>query len=121
MTDPAPRRCRARRPIDPAGPRPSDLLAAFFAAALAMLAAAALATVADAITGDWRLHWLALHLALLGGVSQLVLGAGQFFVCAFLATSPPSRRLAGPPAHSSGCGTPGRCSSPWASRPAPRR
>jgi nitrite reductase (NO-forming) len=95
MTDPAPRRCRARRPIDPAGPRPSDLLAAFFAAALAMLAAAALATVADAITGDWRLHWLALHLALLGGVSQLVLGAGQFFVCAFLATSPPSRRLAG--------------------------
>jgi nitrite reductase (NO-forming) len=95
MTDPAPRRCRARRPIDPSGPRPSDLLAAFFAAALTMLAAAAVAAALDAITGDWRLHWLALHLALLGGVSQLVLGAGQFFVCAFLATSPPSKRLAG--------------------------
>jgi nitrite reductase (NO-forming) len=28
-------------------------------------------------------------------VSQLVLGAGQFFVCAFLATTPPSRRVVG--------------------------
>jgi nitrite reductase (NO-forming) len=86
------RRCRPRR-LDPAGPRPSELLAAFFFAALAMLAAAAVATVAHAATGDARLHWLALHLGLLGGVSQLVLGAGQFFVCAFLATTPPSRRL----------------------------
>ena len=86
------RRCRSR-PIDPAGPRPSELLAAFFSAALAMLAVAAVATVAHAATGDARLHWLALHLGLLGGVSQLVLGAGQFFVCAFLATTPPSRRL----------------------------
>ena len=41
---------------------------------------------------DW-LHWLALHLLFLGGISQLVLGAGQFFVCAFLATDPPPRRL----------------------------
>ena len=91
--DPAPRRCRPRRPIDPTGPRPSDLLAAFFAAALAMLAAAAIAGIANAAVDDPRLHWLALHLALLGGVSQLVLGAGQFFVCAFLATTPPSRRF----------------------------
>ncbi|MBX5470310.1 MAG: hypothetical protein IRZ21_10470 [Thermoleophilaceae bacterium] len=86
------RRCRARR-IDPDGPRPSDLLATFFTAALAMLVAAGGAAIAHAATGDERLHWLALHLALLGGVSQLVLGAGQFFVCAFLATTPPSRRL----------------------------
>lgn len=86
------RRCRAR-PLDPSGPRPSDLLAAFFSAALLMLTTAAAAAVADAITGEARLHWLALHLALLGGVSQLVLGAGQLFVCAFLATSPPSKRL----------------------------
>jgi hypothetical protein len=58
-----------------------------------MLLASALAALAYVITGrDW-LHWLALHLALLGGVSQLVLGAGQFFVCAFLATDPPPRRL----------------------------
>lgn len=57
-----------------------------------MLAAAAAAGIAHAVGGDERLQWLALHLALLGGVSQLVLGAGQFFVCAFLATTPPSRR-----------------------------
>lgn len=30
---------------------------------------------------------------MLGGISQLVLGAGQFFVCAFLATDPPPRQL----------------------------
>lgn len=68
-------------------------MAAFFAVALLMLLAAAVAGVADALTGRPWLHWLALHLALLGGVSQLVLGAGQFFACAFLATDPPSRRL----------------------------
>lgn len=86
------RRCRGRH-FGLSGPRPSDLLAAFFAAALVMLIAAAAAAIAYAADGDQRLHWLALHLALLGGVSQLVLGAGQFFVCAFLATSPPPRRL----------------------------
>jgi nitrite reductase (NO-forming) len=59
-----------------------------------MLAAAA-AGVVYAFTGYESLRWLALHLALLGGVSQLVLGAGQFFTCAFLATDPPSRRLVG--------------------------
>ncbi len=58
-----------------------------------MLLAAAAAGIANAISGREWLHWLALHLALLGGVSQLVLGAGQFFTCAFLATDPPSRRL----------------------------
>jgi nitrite reductase (NO-forming) len=60
-----------------------------------MLAAAAGAGIGYAIDPVIWLHWLALHLALLGGVSQLVLGAGQFFVCAFLATTPPSRRLLG--------------------------
>ncbi|MEO6857144.1 MAG: hypothetical protein ABI323_00940, partial [Solirubrobacteraceae bacterium] len=53
------------------------------------------AGIAYALTGlDW-LHWIALHLALLGGVSQLIVGAGQFFSCAFLATDPPSRRMIG--------------------------
>src|SRR5215208_696658 len=75
-----PRRCR--RLTDPAAPRPSGVLAVFFAAGL---------TFALADT-PW-LHWLALHLVFLGGVSQLVLGAGQFFVCAFLATSPTPRWL----------------------------
>ena len=68
-------------------------MSAFFVPAIVLLLAAAGTGLAYVITGrDW-LHWLALHLALLGGVSQLVLGAGQFFVCAFLATDPPSRRL----------------------------
>jgi len=65
----------------------------FFLAGLALLAAGAVAGASNAATeGDW-VHWLALHLLFLGGVSQLVLGAGQFFVCAHLATDPPLRRL----------------------------
>jgi nitrite reductase (NO-forming) len=91
-TPAAGRRCRPRA-LNPTSPRPSALVSAFFVPAIALLLAAAGAALAYVITGrDW-LHWLALHLALLGGVSQLVLGAGQFFVCAFLATDPPSRRL----------------------------
>jgi len=85
-------RCR-RRAIPPGSQRPSQLVAVFFAVAMLMLIAAAAAGVADALTGLSWLHWLALHLALLGGVSQLILGAGQFFVCAYLATDPPARRL----------------------------
>jgi nitrite reductase (NO-forming) len=89
---PTRRRCR-RRTVDPSSPRPSALVSMFFIPAIVLLLASAGAALAYAITGDEWLHWLALHLALLGGVSQLVLGAGQFFVCAFLATDPPSRRL----------------------------
>jgi hypothetical protein len=51
------------------------------------------ARVAYAVSGSDWLHWLALHLLSLGRISQLVLGASQFFVCAFLATDPPPRRL----------------------------
>lgn len=80
------------RDLDPRSPRPSMLLSAFFAPAICLLIAAAGAGVAYTFSGRSWLHWLALHLALLGGVSQLVLGAGQFFVCAFLATDPPPRR-----------------------------
>jgi nitrite reductase (NO-forming) len=89
---PAARRC-PRRTIAPGAPRPSAVLSSFFGAALALLAAGGAAGVANALTGDARLHWLALHLVFLGGVSQLVLGAGQFFTCAFLATTPPPRTL----------------------------
>jgi nitrite reductase (NO-forming) len=87
-----PRRCR-RRVVDPSGPRPSALLAVFFAAGLAFAAAGAGAGLAFALTGAAWLHWVALHLLFVGGVSQLVLGAGQFFTCAFLATSPTPRWL----------------------------
>ena len=69
------------------------MLVAFFACAVAMLAVAAAVAATGALADLPRERWLALHLALLGGVSQLVLGAAQFFVCAFLATDPPPRRL----------------------------
>jgi nitrite reductase (NO-forming) len=81
------------RAIGPGSPRPSELLTAFFSAGLVSMAAAAVAGVIHGLSGGHWLHWLALHLLFLGGISQLVLGAGQFFVCAFLATDPPPRRL----------------------------
>jgi len=87
-----PRRC-SRPPLPVGVDRPSDLLVRFFAAAIAfLLAAVAAALLHEAgVLADGR--WLAMHLAFLGGVSQLVLGAGQFFVGAFLATDPPPRVL----------------------------
>jgi nitrite reductase (NO-forming) len=82
-----------RRAFAPEAPRPSKLLVAFFRAGLFFMLAALAAAVAHTIGGrDW-LHWLTLHLLFLGGISQLVLCAGQFFVCAFLAIDPPPRRL----------------------------
>jgi nitrite reductase (NO-forming) len=86
------RRCR-QRAIGPGAPRPSALLRTFFAAGLCFMLAAAAAAIAYVLSGREWVHWLALHLLLLGGISQLVLGAGQFFTCAFLATDPPPRRL----------------------------
>jgi nitrite reductase (NO-forming) len=60
---------------------------------MAFLLAAALAGVIQAIhPWPWG-HRLALHLAFVGGVSQLVLGASQFFAGAFLATDPPPRAI----------------------------
>lgn len=73
--------------------RPSDMLVAFFACAVAMLVVAAAVATAGTLLGLEDARWLALHLAFVGGVSQLVLGAAQFFVCAFLATDPPRRAL----------------------------
>jgi nitrite reductase (NO-forming) len=73
--------------------RPTDVVGAFFICGIAFLAAAAIAAIVQAVEPwPWG-RWLALHLAFVGGVSQLVLGAGQFFVGAFLATDPPPRRL----------------------------
>jgi hypothetical protein len=86
------RRCR-RRTTSPGSARPSEVLRTFFLSGLLYIGASAAAGVAYALSGGDRLHWLALHLLFLGGISQLVLGAGQFFVCAFLATDPPPRGL----------------------------
>jgi len=77
--------------LAPGGTRPSDTLTAFLAIGVGWIAAAALTGALAALTGEPDLRWLALHLAFVGGVSQLVIGAAQFFACAFLATEPPSR------------------------------
>lgn len=112
MSPPAPGAPGGGRPGEPAterplripdGPRhqpypfselhPTDVIGAFFLCGLAFLAASAIAGVVEAVAPWARGHWLALHLAFFGGVSQLILGATQFFAGAFLATDPPPRRL----------------------------
>jgi nitrite reductase (NO-forming) len=70
-----------------------SLLAVFFPVAFTMLSMAALLALLDSFWGIGWGRWPILHLALLGGVSQLVIGAAQFFVAAFLSTDPPSRPL----------------------------
>jgi nitrite reductase (NO-forming) len=73
--------------------RPTDVVGSFFVCGIAFLVAAAIAGVVESLSPwPWG-RWLALHLAFVGGVSQLVLGASQFFAGAFLATDPPPRRL----------------------------
>jgi nitrite reductase (NO-forming) len=69
------------------------MVSPFFALGIAFLLAGAAAATIHAVSGWAPGHWLALHLVFVGGVSQLVLGAGQFFAGAFLATDPPSRAL----------------------------
>jgi hypothetical protein len=75
------------------GLRPSDVIGAFFIAGIAMAAAGVAASIFHSIDPWAWGHWLALHLVFVGGISQLVLGASQFFAGAFLATDPPPRRL----------------------------
>jgi nitrite reductase (NO-forming) len=98
MTDTAARSCprtgRSRRAeLPPGAVRPSDLLVGFLAVGLAWIVAAAATGAVATATGSYELRWLALHFAFVGGISQLVLGAAQFFACAFLATDPPARRM----------------------------
>lgn len=89
--------CRSRRraqPLSPGGQRPADLLTAFIiSGVLFLIAGGVVAAFNAAGLLDWWGRWLALHLLMLGGVSQLVLGASQFFSTAFLATDPPTRLL----------------------------
>jgi nitrite reductase (NO-forming) len=88
------RRCRPRpQPRAEGELRPTDVVGAFFVCGIAFLAAGAAAGLVQAVSPwPWG-RWLALHLAFVGGVSQLVLGASQFFAGAFLATDPPPRPL----------------------------
>jgi nitrite reductase (NO-forming) len=69
------------------------VIGAFFVAGIAMMLAGAAFAVANAIEPWTWGRWLALHLVFVGGISQLVLGASQFFAGAFLATDPPRRAL----------------------------
>lgn len=98
MSHPAPptagsgRRC-APRTREPGDLRPTDVVGAFFVCGLAFMLAGAIAGIVEA-RDPWPWgRWLALHLVFVGGVSQLVLGASQFFAGAFLATDPPDRQL----------------------------
>lgn len=73
--------------------RPTDLLLTFILAAVACFSGAATVAILGAgLEWGWS-GWAALHLSLLGGVSLLVIGVSQFFVTAFLATTPPSRPM----------------------------
>lgn len=83
-------------PAVPAAPgplRPTDLLGAFFLCAVVMALAGAAVAITDAFAPWAWGRWLALHLLFIGGISQLILGASQFFAGAFLATDPPPRPL----------------------------
>lgn len=75
--------------LSPGSLRPSDGLTAFLAVGVAWIAAGAACELWYALDGPADLLWLGLHMAFVGGVSQLIVGAGQFFACAFLATEPP--------------------------------
>ena len=88
------RRCRPRPQSRREGDlRPTDVVGAFFICGIAFLLAGATAGVVQWLSPWAWGRWLALHLVFVGGVSQLVLGASQFFVGAFLATDPPPRPL----------------------------
>lgn len=73
--------------------RPTDLLTAFFALGVVYLVVALVVGLVHVTSGWAPGRWVALHLAFIGGISQLVLGASQFFAAALLATSPPPRAV----------------------------
>lgn len=87
---PRSRRC-PRRAGRESGPRPTDHLLAHFLSGLAFLLAAGVTATVGTAVGLPRSSWLALHLAFVGGISQLILGAAPFFAGALLAAeaSPP--------------------------------
>ncbi len=86
------RKCKRRRP-ERDGLRPSDVLAAFFLAGIGFIVFAVAVGVLGHFVEIGNVRWLVLHAVFLGGISQFIFGAAQFFAGAFLATGPPSRAL----------------------------
>ncbi|MBK5232877.1 MAG: hypothetical protein JJE13_07850 [Thermoleophilia bacterium] len=80
-------------PRNPGDLRPTDVVGAFFLAGVFFLLAGAICAIWQTADPWMWGRWLSLHLVFVGGVSQLILGASQFFAGAFLATEPPSRLL----------------------------
>lgn len=82
-----------RKALPPGVQRPSDVLLRFLVNAVGYLVIAGAAGVVSTVGDDWRWHWLALHLAFVGAISFMVIGASQFFATAFLMTTPAPRKL----------------------------
>ena len=91
-SEPVERRCQPRT-RQPGDLRPTDVIGAYFVAALAFLVAGLATAILNTGLDLHYGRWLALHLLFVGGISQLIFGASQFFVGAYLATGPPPRRL----------------------------
>ena len=87
------RRCRRpARQLTPGQLRPTDVIGSFFLCGIFLALAGTVAVANGLHPWPWG-RWLALHLLFIGGISQLILGASQFFAGAFLATDPPPRSL----------------------------
>lgn len=86
---------RPPRPPLPRGRRrPASVLTSFALPAIAFLIAGAVfAVLAVAGAGGEHAAWLSLHLVFAGGISQMLIGAAQFFSTAYLATEPPPERV----------------------------
>lgn len=69
------------------------MLAAFFIAGVGFVVIAVAVGFLAHFIEIGNARWLAIHAVFVGGVSQFVLGAAQFFAGAFLATGPPRRGL----------------------------
>ncbi len=69
------------------------MLAAFFIAGVGFVVFAATVGLLAHFIEIGNARWLALHAVFVGGVSQFVLGAAQFFAGAYLATGPPRREF----------------------------
>lgn len=90
---PPAKRVARRKVLGSASQRPTEMAARFAVVGVGWITIGLALLVWSVVSPDETTQWTALHCLFLGGVSQLVIGFGQFFSCAFLATTPPHRRL----------------------------